>query len=134
MAGPGHGLSLVGEAGTATPSALRSVHDRAPVGPVSFLTDSALALLPGMLRCQRPVGRSAVSGLQVVGPAGELMQSEPQSSCNAVGYVPGRIGDATLKAADGGGVEIGGVGQGLLREPDFCSAKGNLGASTDPHA
>lgn len=92
-----------------------------------------------MFAPQRSVGWPAVAGLQLGGSVGELVQREPEGSCDAVGDIPGGIGDAALETPDRGGVEIGGVGQCLLGQPDLFSAQtdgaaeGDLGVLADPH-
>lgn len=63
---------------------------------------------------QRLVGGPSVGGLQLVGPAGELMEGKPEGASDTVDDIPGGVRYSTLEATDGGGVEVCGVGEGLL--------------------
>ena len=63
-----------------------------------------------LLAAQWPISRLAVLGLQSISAARKLVQGKPESACDPVGDVPCGIGDAALDPADGGSVEIGGVG------------------------
>jgi hypothetical protein len=56
------------------------------------------------------VGRSAVAGLQLCGSERQLVQCQPERPGDTVGDMPGGVSDAALKPADGGSVEICGVG------------------------
>jgi hypothetical protein len=56
------------------------------------------------------VGRPAVGGLEFVAPVRKLVQGKAKGSRYSVSYVPGGIGDAALKSANGRCVEIGSIG------------------------
>lgn len=103
----------------------------------------ALAAVPrfgGGSLSKWPIGGLAVAGLELVGLARQLVQGEPEGSCDAIGHCPCGIGDAALEPPNGCGVEVGGVRQGLLGQSDRFSAKpdrpaeGDLGVPADPHA
>lgn len=90
-------------------------------------------------RSQRLVGRSAVGSLYFVGSVREFVQCQAEGSGDAVRHIPRWVRDAALDAADRGGVQVSGVGQRLLGQPDFLSAQADgaaeryLGTLADPH-
>jgi hypothetical protein len=75
-----------------------------------------------LLSAQGSVGWPPVSGLKIVGSASELVQGEPEGSCDAVGNVPGGVSHAALETTDGGGVEVRRIGKSLLGQSDLFAA------------